>query len=346
MSKIINNDKYIESLNILAKNELLTVDNLDLEEIFDYFVYNMNNINIFKENKELLVFIKDIKYEPNDDAKFANLLNRIVIVNSNNCNNIIKYLIKIGYDPFILNGHGTTICSNYIGYNRNVDIDIIKLLLKDDIVKNSSSNSLLHTACRYNRNLNIIKYLVERGCDVNLKNKKGMIPLDRLIYFNDKNNQDKFDRYSRNEGPIDEKVEYLRSVMDKKSLLLNDISRYDKLVSDKINRLIAKLRSNPIHDYYNNKKTIEEYDNFLNKLEEISNYVDSEVGSNNFLERNWFIETIIYNKEMAYDDYLEINIYEDLSEHYKKVDKLRNELKELLAKYEELKMELVEFELN
>lgn len=102
---------------------------------------------------------------------------------------IINLLIDREVDVNIQNEEGKNalmcICTH------KCDDDIIEKLIEKTNLNsvNLKQESVLHLACRYNVNRNIIKLLIEYGIDVNLQNETGQTALI-YAYYNAENNKE------------------------------------------------------------------------------------------------------------------------------------------------------------
>ena len=361
----IDIEEQINTLNILVKTGKLTDDLLDIEKIFNYFLQSCRQLTNFAKYEDLLKYIKDA------DVTYKNIYHPNLLVFILHCKNtsplVIKHLIDIGYDVTKKDSYGNGILSLYINFNGNIDtdtikliinsicninisnanvlirymiynkdinIDIIKLLINNDIDINyitDDKHNILHTACRYNRSLKIIKYLVKNGCDVNLRSNEGMTPLDRLLYYSITENRKDVDIKYRNYKPMNKTVKYLLSVMDNNLINANIYKDY---LLNKINKkcldLIKEMKKNPINKYYNDKKNIDGFNLLFDKFDTINKYIESETGLKDFLDQ--YIEDIEDNSEcINILDIMEICF--NIKQHYQKIDKLREELKEYNQSY-------------
>lgn len=343
----MNTENQIETLNYLAKCGKLTDDKILNHKFFGYFKDNMNDIEIFKKNESLLKYTKNIAW-----GDSANLL-AFLLEKGLNDPEIIKYLVEtIKYDVNRDSWHCGNLLMIYMIYQRNNKIQIVQLFIDNGINLDfitGCNNNILHTVCKYNRSLDIIKLLVENGCDINLKNNNGRTPLDTLIYYSDRRNRSyKLCEYRNNE-PINNKVDYLEFMMGKKDkkYLLNKISAIDISISINVDELIAKLKRNPIHDYYETKKTINNCNKFLEKFNIISEFTDFVTGSDDD-----FLEFMLVNERV--EDYLEdimidhgiFKITKKINKYYKEIDILRKDIQKLREDKKMYADYLVNLELN
>ena len=160
------------------------------------------NINIQNSNG-LTPFYKLLTYPKTDEnEKILELLlvngADVTIRHSHNINplllcihnkysfNILKKLLRAGLSPNIKDDYGELL-SNYImlTYPDESLFDLFKILIEEGNLdinqKNNNGDILLNLAIIYNKNLKLIKYLIDKTSDINILNSENLTPLQISI---------------------------------------------------------------------------------------------------------------------------------------------------------------------
>ncbi|MDR2763300.1 MAG: protein kinase, partial [Planctomycetaceae bacterium] len=148
-----------------------------------------NNVEI-KYNK---VSNESINNAKTNDEKETNTSNKLKsITDAKRWNELLDAVTKNNLSNVQYLVHGLDINSRYNGMNMdgftllhiavyyNADIDIVKYLVSKGIDVNTKDNkgcTPLHWAAGYNVNIEVLEYLVSQGADVNAKNYIGETPL-------------------------------------------------------------------------------------------------------------------------------------------------------------------------
>ncbi|MDR2171463.1 MAG: ankyrin repeat domain-containing protein [Planctomycetaceae bacterium] len=95
----------------------------------------------------------------------------------------VKELINAGVDIHAIDQNGWTALHYAVCYN-NPNIEMLKYLISKGVNVNAKTKNLitpLHMAARYNPNIDILKYLVSQGADTSAKDDNYETPLDYAI---------------------------------------------------------------------------------------------------------------------------------------------------------------------
>ena len=184
-------DKKIIQLNESPfNNDVYYIQN-NLLPFYSQFLGNKNNIKWLKNRicdscfygnlgilKLLLTYTTIENNIFNIDTFVESYQTILILACDHNHTNIIKYLLKIGADPNIRELSNDRTALYYAIINNN--FEIVKCLVESKI--NINDGVSLFEACCSIKRINILKYLIKNGCNINQKNKCGRSALFVAIY--------------------------------------------------------------------------------------------------------------------------------------------------------------------
>mgnify|MGYP002385370550 CR=1 FL=1 len=290
--KVLKNEYYIINNKVYGYHKSINID----KELPIYKNKNIKNEHAFMISKYIFTLAKNNKYYKNEE--FRKLLLNNINYSVYFCNlNLIKYLMKY-YDKYFIENY--TIDNKCIeNVIINDEIEIIEYLLKFNIIEKKFNNISLNFANKINKiNINnvlfyavinykydIIKYLINKGADINNENLL-------MIILNDNHTDDrkyKAFKFSSESQEIEYKLKMIKLLIDNNFNI--NIFGYDAII------YCGKL---PIYKYiidnFNEINYNKLYENVLNVNINIAKYLENNYKIDDTLLLNSGSINIIKNK--------------------------------------------------